>query len=518
MEIHTHNHAYKGIGAMNVGIDLGTTNTVAGWMNIFGNIEFLEFDDGRTYLPSCVFFDRGNVIVGSKAAERAAENPAAFVSESKVYMDDRKKFWEADGKRYRAEDIAFEILRKVRMTLSEKFPEEKSFNAVVTVPAKFGEDQIRRTASALKRAGIGLIEIIKEPVAAVLAFNDDSFRPGDSVYVIDFGGGTVDAALVELTGTGGVTGFNVIAADGNRHLGGKNLDEVITGILLEQFRECSGQNLLDENTTWGSARKKTRRIITDAAQELKKKLFGCSREKACAELESVCEICGKKDSCCSGECFTAEISFDEYLSEADEIYEKLKKLIMSEQVMDKRPEHVIFVGGMSADPYLRQFIASTFDGSSVIFAGDVCRGDSYLSVIARGAAIKACDENIHIVNKLLNSLGLICRGKNGMYMDPVISAGTDIDTDFEERHVYTNNGRFETEMRFEVYEYNGDPEDFDNLEYRKIGEFVFNDINPADTGKQKIEAVFRFDEKGVLTVCAEDLNDHNRSVEVSFEI
>ena len=196
----------------------------------------------------------------------------------------------------------------------------------------------------------------------------------------------------------------------------------------------------------------------------------------------------------------------------------MKELIYPENVADMEINHVLFVGGMSADMYLRQYIESTFYNSRIICAGDVCDDEKYLTVIARGAAIKACDENIHIVNKLLNSLGLICRGKNGMYMDPVIPAGSDIDSDFEVRHVYTNNGRYETEMSFEVYEYNGDPNDFNNLEYRKIGNFVFNDINPMDTGKQKIEATFRFDEKGVLTVCAQDLNERGRSIEVSFEI
>ncbi len=503
---------------MRVGIDLGTANTVAGWMNIYGNIEFLEFDDGRTFLPSCVFFDRGNVTVGRQAVMKAADNPAAFVSHSKVYMDDRKKFWEVEGRRYKAEDIAFEILKKVRKSLSERFPDEKSFEAVVTVPAKFGEDQIRRTASALKRAGIGLIEIIKEPVAAVLAFNDDSFRPGDTVCVIDFGGGTVDAAVVSLTGTDGVTGFTVTEADGNRHLGGRDLDGVITGLLLEQLRECSGQNLTDEAVTWGAARKKVRRIIEETAEELKKQLFKSPGENAVMEPAGVCDICEKKESCSCGGKFRAEISYDEYLSAADDIYEKLKELISSDALTGREINHVIFAGGMSADPYLRQYIESSFDRSSVVFAGDVCEGDSYLTVIARGAAVRACDENIHIVNKLLNSLGLICRGKNGKYMDPVISAGTEIDAGFEERHIYTNNGRFETEMRFEVYEYSGDPEDFDNLSYRKAGEFVFNDITPMDTGKQKIETVFRFDRKGVLTVSASDLNDNSRSIEVSFEI
>ncbi|WP_044973556.1 Hsp70 family protein [Ruminococcus sp. HUN007] len=503
---------------MKIGIDLGTTNTVAGWMNIYGNIEFLEFDDGRTFLPSCVFFDRGKVIVGSEAEVRASEDPSSFVCQSKIYMDDRKKTWEKEGRRYRAEDIAFEILKKVRMTLSERFPDEKKFDAVVTVPAKFGEDQIRRTASALKRAGIGMIEIIKEPVAAALAFNDDSFRPGDTVYVIDFGGGTVDAALVELTGRSGVTGFVVSVADGNRHLGGRDLDRVISSLLLEQLRDCSGQDLTDEEAVFGAARKKTRRVIEEASEKLKKMLYASPSERAVMDLDEVCAVCEKRENCSRGGHFRADIGYDEYLSAADEIYEKLTSLIVSDEVMERKIDHVIFVGGMSADPYLKQFIASTFEGSTFVSASDVCTGDSCLTVIARGAAIKACDENIHIVNKLLNSLGMICTGRNGKYMDPVIPAGTDVDDDFEVRHVYTNTGRFETELRFEVYEYSGDPEDFGNLEYRKAGEFVFNDINPMDTGKQKIETVFRFDSQGVLTVTAEDLNDHNRSIEVSFEI
>lgn len=504
---------------MNIGIDLGTTNTVVGWMNEFGNIEFLKFDDEKIFMPSCVFFDRGSVLVGQQAVEKSSENPAAFVSESKVFMDDRKKIWEIDGRRYKAEDIAFEILKKVRMTLSKRFPEVKKFNAVVTVPAKFGEDQIRRTASALKRAGIGLIEIIKEPVAAVLAFNDDNFRSGETVFVIDLGGGTVDAALVKLTGTDGVTGFNVIEAEGNRHLGGKNLDEVIGLIAFEQLRDCSGQNLSDEATVWGASRKKIRQLICDASHEIKNQLLRANGDSEISvDLPEVCSICEKKDECRNNCEFRISLSYDEYLSAADEVYEKMKELIYPENVADMEINHVLFVGGMSADMYLRQYIESTFYNSRIICAGDVCDEEKYLTVIARGAAIKACDENIHIVNKLLNSLGLICRGKNGMYMDPVIPAGSDIDSDFEVRHVYTNNGRYETEMSFEVYEYNGDPNDFNNLEYRKIGNFVFNDINPMDTGKQKIEATFRFDEKGVLTVCAKDLNERGRSIEVSFEI
>ena len=507
---------------MNIGIDLGTTNTVVAWMNMFGNIDFLKFDDDCITLPSCIYYDRGNIITGNQALLKSTENPSGFISDSKVYMDDRTKSWDIEGKRFKPEDVAFEILKKVKKTLIQKFPDENTFNAVITVPAKFGEDQIRRTTSALKRAGIGLIEVMKEPVAATLAFNDDSFRPGDKVYVIDFGGGTADAALIELEGNDGITDLSVIAANGNRHLGGQDLDKVISDFIFDQLKSCSGQNISDENTTWGTSRKQIRQIIMNISAQAKKKLLkksSVSDEPVIIYDDYICSICEKKTDCPKKCRFQVELAYDEFISAADDIYQKFTDLIISENIMSHKIDHVIFVGGMSSDPYLRHFVESTFSESTVIFASDVQKENRYLTVVARGAAIKAYDESIHVVNKILNSLGIICRKKDGTrYIDPVISSGTDIDTGFESRHIYTNNGRFETEISFELYEYNGEPDDFNNLEYRKIGSFTFNDIKPMDTGRQKIEAFFSFDSKGMLTLRASDMNEHNQSIDVGFEI
>ena len=503
---------------MNIGIDLGTTNTVVGWMNIFGNIEFLKFDDGSNILPSCIYYDRGKMLVGQPALDAALVNPSAFISSSKIFMDDRIKSWDIDGKRFKAEDVAFEILKKVKSSLSERFPDEKKFRAVVTVPAKFGEDQIKRTAAAVKRAGITLIEIIKEPVAAVLAYNDNNFRSGENVYVVDIGGGTIDVALIELEGNNGVTGFNVLAADGIRHLGGTDFDGRISKIIFEQFKECSGQNIIDTSTVWGTSRKQIRKKIELLSEQVKKELYK-KNDSVSIDADDICDICEKKNICPDNCRFHLDLSFNEYISACDDLYERVKELISNDDVAGYNIDHILFIGGMSNDPYIRQYLEDTYSGTNIICAPDIHDNEKYLSVVARGAAIKACDENIHIVNKLLNSIGIICRNEKGkMYMNPIISAGTDIDENFEARHVYTNNGRFETEMRFELYEYSGDPNDFGNISYRKIGEFIFNDIIPMDRGEQRIETVFSFDSKGIMTVNAEDLNDHNRNVEVSFEV
>lgn len=503
---------------MNIGIDLGTTNTIVGWMNIFGNIEFLKFEGDSIILPSCICYDRGKMLVGSPALEAAKSNPAGFISTSKIFMDDKIKSWDIDGKRFKAEDVAFEILKKVKNTLSEKFPDVKKFKAVVTVPAKFGEDQIKRTAAAVKRAGISLIEILKEPVAAVLAYNDDNFKAGEKVYVIDIGGGTMDVALIELEGNNGVTGFNVLAADGIRHLGGNDFDGRISKIIFEQFRSCSGQNLTDSSTVWGASRKQIKHKIEKISEYVKKELYQKNSDVT-INADEVCSICEKKNVCQSDCKFQLDLSFNEYLSACDDLYKWVKELISNDSINEYNIDHILFVGGMSNDPYIRQYIEDTYSDSDVICAADMIDNEKYLTAIARGAAIKACDENIHVVNKLLNSLGIICRNEKGkMYMDTIIAAGADIDENFETHHTYTNNGRFETEMRFEIYEYSGDPNDFSNISYRKIGEFIFNDIIPMDRGEQRIETIFRFDKKGIMTVSAEDLNDHNRSVEVSFEV
>ncbi len=503
---------------MNIGIDLGTTNTVVSFMNVFGNIEFLRFDDGSITLPSCIYSDRGNILVGSKAVEMSSENPSAFISSSKSFMDDRTKCWDIEGKRFKAEDVAFEILKKIRITLTQRFPDEKKFRAVVTVPAKFGEDQIKRTASAVKRAGFSLIEILKEPVAAVLAYNDDNFKVGENVYVVDIGGGTIDVALIELKGNDGVTDFNVIVADGIRHLGGNDFDEVICNVIAERFKECSGQDIMQRETVWGTSQKHIRRKIEECASRAKIDMYRKNSDIV-INAEEVCSICEKKRNCSYDGSFSVNLTYSEFISMADDLYDRIKVLISDERVMEYGIDHVLLVGGMSRDPYIRQYIEDTYSDVDIISAGDIDDEEKYLTIISRGAAIKACDKNIHVINKLLNSLGIICRDRRGkMYMSTIIDSGTDIDEKFEVRHVYTNSGRFETEMRFEIYEYNGDPEDFSELAYRKIGEFVFNDIDPMDTGKQRIETVFSFNSEGVMEISAVDLNDQDRYIDVSFEV
>ena len=104
MALYSHNNAFKGIGIMKIGIDLGTTNTVAGWMNIYGNIEFLEFDDGRTFLPSCVFFDRGKSLSEVKPLNvRRMIRLPLFRSQRYTWTTERKP-----GKR-KAEDTRLRI-------------------------------------------------------------------------------------------------------------------------------------------------------------------------------------------------------------------------------------------------------------------------------------------------------------------------------------------------------------------------------------------------------------------------
>ncbi|MDO5560782.1 MAG: Hsp70 family protein [Oscillospiraceae bacterium] len=504
---------------MNIGIDLGTSNTVVSWMNIFGSIEFLKFDDGSVLLPSCIYSQKGKIIAGSEAAAMSEKNPKNFISCSKVYMDDRQKIWTLDGLRFRPDDVAFEILKKVKKALMTRFPDEKEFNAVLTVPAKFSEDAVRRTADALKRSGIGLKEIIKEPVAAVLAYYDESFDVGDIVYVIDFGGGTTDTALVKITSP---DKLSVIAAAGDRHLGGKDLDDIIYRMVMTQLRSCCGQDLLDETTTWGVSRRSICSRVRQMSGEIKKELY-----KSCISQpdkpvertdEKICSICEHTDTCSLGGQFSFSISYDEYETQAREIFDRLVRLITDDlsvfaesSVSIEDVDHVLFAGGMCTDIYLQQFVRRVFDNSDIIFASDEEDDEKYLTVIARGAGIKACDDRIHIVNKLVNSIGVLCRRDNNeMYIDPVIKSCADIDESFVSRHTYTNSSRFETEMAFEIYEYSGDPDDLRDTEYRKLGVLVFNDIIPADKGCQRIEAEFTFDSDGLMCISAYDrINGRN---------
>ena len=153
-----------------VGIDLGTTNTLACYLKS-GRLDFIKFS-GKKMLPSALSVDEdGSIIVGKVAKRNAVMDPRTAVLSSKTYMADPKKTWTIRGKTFTPTEVATEILKEVKRKIIQKMkcPPETTINAVITVPAYFTGNQKDETKKAGAAAGFNVLQIITEPMAAAVA-------------------------------------------------------------------------------------------------------------------------------------------------------------------------------------------------------------------------------------------------------------------------------------------------------------------------------------------------------------
>jgi len=245
-------------GGAVIGIDLGTTNSLAAVMGKDGPRVLFEAD-GDPLIPSVVSFQDGGHVVGRKARAMAILNPRRTVYSIKRLMgrgyeeisaeremlpyrivpSDQAKLVlvEIDGRRYTPQEISALILRQVRETAERALgvPVEK---AVITVPAYFDDSQRQATRDAAKIAGLQALRIVNEPTAAALAYGLDTRNEG-TIVVYDLGGGTFDVSVLKITQ--GV--FKVVATNGDTHLGGDDFDQKIMARILDTVAQQTGTNL-----------------------------------------------------------------------------------------------------------------------------------------------------------------------------------------------------------------------------------------------------------------------------------
>ncbi len=203
-----------------VGIDLGTTNSVVAAME-GGEPTVIANAEGSRTSPSVVAFSKsGEVLVGEVAKRQAVTNPDRTVQSVKRYMGTDWKIT-VDGKTYTAQEISARILQKLKRD-AESFMGEDVQQAVITVPAYFGDAQRQATKDAGQIAGLEVLRIINEPTAAALAYGLDKDEE-QTILVYDLGGGTFDVSVLEIAQ--GL--FDVKSTAGDTHLGGDDWDQAI---------------------------------------------------------------------------------------------------------------------------------------------------------------------------------------------------------------------------------------------------------------------------------------------------
>ena len=248
-----------------IGIDLGTTNSCVAVLD-GDKARVIENAEGDRTTPSIIAYTQdGETLVGQPAKRQAVTNPTntlfaikrligrRFEAEEvqrdigimpfKIVKADNGDAWvEARGEKRAAPQISAEVLKKMKKT-AEDFLGEAVTEAVITVPAYFNDSQRQATKDAGRIAGLEVKRIINEPTAAALAYGMDKNKGENVVAVYDLGGGTFDISIIEIDEVEGEHTFEVLATNGDTHLGGDDFDDVIIHHLIDTFKQETGIDL-----------------------------------------------------------------------------------------------------------------------------------------------------------------------------------------------------------------------------------------------------------------------------------
>jgi molecular chaperone DnaK len=367
------------------GIDLGTTNSEVALLKGTG-IEVFKNNEGHEYTPSAVWIDQKNQLrAGRQAKERIEFDPENAFCEFKLLMGtNEEKTFARSGRRMKPEELSAEVLKELRKTVKLRTGEDIEA-AVITVPAAFELPQCDATNRAAQLAGLKQCPLLQEPVAAALAYGFQSVSDKVFWLVYDFGGGTFDAAVIQVRD--GI--IQVVNHGGDNHLGGKLIDWAIVDELLipAATRDHRLTDFRRGNPKWMSAIAK----LKLKAEEAKVQVSGADTAEIL--IESLC-----LDD--RGE----PVQFEYELKRADveRLAEPLilrsinicKKVLSDKRLGASSVEKIILVGGPTAMPCLRAQLTDKNHGLGIPLDYRV----DPLTVVARGAAIFAGTQRLKVDN------------------------------------------------------------------------------------------------------------------------
>src|SRR5438477_9719866 len=473
-----------------VGIDLGTTNSLVGYVDeTTGLPRVIPDAEGRVLLPSVVSFTREGVLVGKAAKRLLVRRPATTIYSVKRLMgrgyEDIKeelcylpfKVAPCDGiVKIQVEDrevtppqVSAIVLKSLKERAEKHFgePIEK---AVITVPAYFNDSQRQATKDAGRIAGLDVVRIVNEPTAASLAYGLHRLKEG-VIAVYDLGGGTFDISILRVKD--GV--FEVLATNGNTHLGGDDFDRAIVVWLLDDIRSKHGVYLgrdseaMQELRLAAEAAKIRLSVDERAALTIPFDGFTYHREIARTELE---ELIGKLVDSTLGPCRVALADASLGSSDIDE---------------------VVLVGGSTRVPLLRRRVRELFGKTP----------HSQLNpdeVVALGAAVQAHILAGGITSMLLLDVTPLSLGIEtlGGIVSVLIPRNTTIPT--SAREMFTTSVDGQTVVDMHVVQ--GERElAKDN---RSLARFELRGVDPMPAGMPKIEVTFLIDANGILQVQARE--------------
>jgi molecular chaperone DnaK len=459
-----------------VGIDLGTTNSVVAVYE-GGEPTIIPNAEGHRTTPSVVAFSKsGEVLVGEVAKRQAITNPERTVRSVKRHMGEDWSF-AIDDKEYNPQEISARILMKLKRD-AEAYLGSAVTDAVITVPAYFGDAQRQATKEAGQIAGLEVLRIINEPTAAALAYGLDKAEQDQTILVYDLGGGTFDVSVLEI----GEGVFEVKATSGNTHLGGDDFDDRIIDWLVKEFRNEQGVDLSKDAM---------------ALQRLKE-----AAEKAKIELSQVTEteinlpfITATSEGPMHLQKTLKRSHFNELTNDLVEstrapVVDAIKDAGIAVGDID----HVILVGGSTRIPAVTELVKS-------ITGKDPHKGVNPDEVVAAGAALQAGVLKGDVKDILLLDVTPLTLGIETMggVFTKMIEKNTTIPTRRSE--VFTTAADNQPEVEVHVLQGESEMADRNN----SLGRFNLTGIAPAPRGVPQIEVTFDIDANGIVAVSAKDL-------------
>lgn len=481
-----------------LGIDLGTGNTC---FSVYenGNTTVIPNAEGDKTTPSVIAFNNdGTQIVGKVAKRKATIEPLTTIHSvkrliGKKYADVKNltnvlaykvvegkngaAAIEVNGKKYTPEEMSAKVLAKAKAD-AEAYLGEIITDAVITVPAYFGDAERNATKDAGKIAGLNVLRIINEPTAACLAYGLDK-KDSKIIAVGDIGCGTSDISILEY----GDGVFEVLATNGDSLLGGDDIDEALMKFVAEDFRRQNGVDILLDN--------QAKARLKEACEKTK-----CELSTAMTSTINLPFITATQSGPLHLMMDITRAQFEQIVSQVfDKFEEKVRQCVKDSKKDFSEISDIIMVGGSTRIPYIQEFFKR-------IFGKDVNKTVNPDEVVSAGAAIQgavlAGDTtmgDVVLLDVVSLSYGIETLG--GVFT-PMIPKGTTIPAEKTE----TFSTAVDNQPMVAVLVYQG--ERSKAADNKLIGRFELDGIPPAPRGVPKIEIKYSVDANGVLDVTARD--------------